>query len=65
VTPTAAITLLYIIHAECTAKVAKYGSEELKQELLPKAARGDVWVLVLGITEPGAGSDVIGIFVHS
>jgi acyl-CoA dehydrogenase len=58
--PTAAITLLYIIHAECTAKVAKYGSEELKQELLPKAARGDVW-FGLGITEPGAGSDVIGI----
>ena len=39
---------------------AKYGSEELKQELLPKIATGEAF---LGIctTEPGGGSDLANI----
>jgi alkylation response protein AidB-like acyl-CoA dehydrogenase len=35
----------------------KYGSDELKQEVLPAVTRGEV-VFCLGYTEPGSGSDV-------
>lgn len=35
----------------------KYGSDELKQEVLPSVTRGEV-VFCLGYTEPGSGSDV-------
>lgn len=37
--------------------VRRFGSEELKQEVLPRVARGDA-VCSLGYTEPQSGSDV-------
>ena len=40
--------------------ILNYGTEELKDKLLPGIIRGDIRVC-LGITEPQAGSDVAGI----
>ncbi|MCL4113206.1 UNVERIFIED_CONTAM: hypothetical protein GTU68_002856 [Idotea baltica] len=40
--------------------ILKYASEELKLKYLPKIIAGE-WVSAIGITEPGAGSDVQNI----
>lgn len=40
--------------------VAKFGSDELKQRIVPKIISGDV-KLALAMSEPGTGSDVAGI----
>jgi len=37
--------------------IVKYGSEQLKADLLPKVARGEVSIQAFGLTEPNAGSD--------
>jgi acyl-CoA dehydrogenase len=37
--------------------VVNYGSEQLKADLLPKVARGEVSIQAFGLTEPNAGSD--------
>jgi acyl-CoA dehydrogenase len=43
-----------------TPPVAQFGTEEQKQRFLAPAIRGEL-IAALGITEPGAGSDVAGI----
>ncbi len=43
----------------CTNHVFLFGSEELKQEFLPKLATGE-WIGAWGLTEAGAGSDAGG-----
>ena len=40
--------------------IVLYGSEELKQEWLPKVASGQNKLAALALTEPGAGSDLQG-----
>jgi len=40
--------------------IAKYGTEQLKQEVLPKVAAGDYFVGI-STTEPGGGSDIANI----
>jgi len=40
--------------------VVRYGTEELKRELLPRIANGD-WFLGIATTEPGGGSDLARI----
>lgn len=40
--------------------LAEFGSEDLKQRVLPKAASGEM-VLSIGMTEPGTGSDLQNI----
>ncbi|MBY6435683.1 acyl-CoA dehydrogenase family protein [Rhodococcus kroppenstedtii] len=40
--------------------IAKHGTEEQKQSLLPKLAAGE-WRTGVGLTEPGAGTDLQGI----
>ncbi len=40
--------------------IAKYGTEQLKEEVLPKVAAGDYFVGI-STTEPGGGSDVANI----
>lgn len=42
------------------APIANYGSAELKQRFLPKAATGEGRLAALALTEPGAGSDLKG-----
>ena len=44
----------------CTPALARYGSEELKRNFLAPAIAGDM-VGCIGVSEPGAGSDVAGI----
>src|SRR5574337_220341 len=44
----------------CTPALARFGSDELKREFLAPAIAGDV-VGCIGVSEPGAGSDVAGI----
>ena len=41
--------------------LVKYGSEEMKSELLPKVARGEKSIQAFGLTEPNAGSDSTSI----
>jgi citronellyl-CoA dehydrogenase len=55
----AAVGLL--AHSEfAMSAIHDQGSDELRQEILPAAIRGEI-ILALGITEPGFGSNVAGI----
>ncbi|AEN07583.1 Isovaleryl-CoA dehydrogenase (plasmid) [halophilic archaeon DL31] len=45
--------------------LVKYGSESLKQDLLPEIARGEVSIQAFGLTEPNAGSDSTAIETHA
>ncbi|MCW5611761.1 MAG: acyl-CoA dehydrogenase family protein [Rubrivivax sp.] len=44
----------------CTPALAKYGSDELRREFLAPSIAGDL-VGCIGVSEPGAGSDVAGL----
>ena len=48
----------------CTPALARFGSEELKREFLVPAIAGDA-VGCIGVSEPGAGSDVASIKSHA
>ncbi len=53
------------VHTDmCTPALAKYGSHELKERFLAPAIRGEM-VGAIGVTEPGAGSDVGGIITRA
>ncbi|MEE6209905.1 acyl-CoA dehydrogenase family protein [Salarchaeum sp. III] len=41
--------------------LVKYGSEEMKKDLLPRVAAGDTSIQAFGLTEPNAGSDSTSI----
>ena len=47
-----------------TPALARFGSDELKREFLAPAIAGDV-VSCIGVSEPGAGSDVAAIRTHA
>jgi alkylation response protein AidB-like acyl-CoA dehydrogenase len=48
----------FMVHSEMVAPyILSAGTEELKQEVLPKMVAGE-YIGALGLTEPGAGSDV-------
>lgn len=48
----------FMVHSEMVAPyILAAGTEELKQEVLPKMVSGE-FIGALGLTEPGAGSDV-------
>lgn len=48
----------FMVHSEMVAPyILQAGTEELKREVLPKMVSGD-YIGALGLTEPGAGSDV-------
>jgi len=40
-----------------SAPILNYGSDELKEDLLPRVASGDAWIQCFSLTEPEAGSD--------
>lgn len=48
----------------CTPALARFGSDELKREFLMPAISGDA-VGCVGVSEPGAGSDVASIKSHA
>ena len=54
-----ALPVLYLVEAACGYIFAKYGSEQLKQEILPKVCAGEAF-LGIATTEPGDGSDILG-----
>src|SRR5512147_2510585 len=47
-----------------TPALARFGSDELRKEFLAPAIAGDM-VAAIGVSEPGAGSDVAGIKTHA
>ena len=52
--------LMVVSPAICGTVIAKYGTEEQKQQWLPKMATGEV-VGAIAMTEPGTGSDLQNI----
>lgn len=48
----------------CTPALARFGSDELRREFLVPSIAGDM-VGCIGVSEPGAGSDVAGIKSHA
>jgi citronellyl-CoA dehydrogenase len=61
----AGVPMGILVHTDmCTPALAKYGSDELKQKFLAPALRGEM-VGCIGVTEPGAGSDVAGIITRA
>ena len=53
------------VHTDmCTPALARFGSEDLKREFLAPAVAGDT-VGCVGVSEPGAGSDVASIKSHA
>ncbi len=52
---------LFYLHSDIVAPyLLHYGTEAQKQQWLPRMARGEV-IGAIGMTEPGAGSDLAGI----
>jgi citronellyl-CoA dehydrogenase len=61
----AGVPMGILVHTDmCTPALAKYGSHELKEQFLAPAIRGEM-VGCIGVTEPGAGSDVAGIITRA
>lgn len=57
----AASTLSYLAHSIlCVNQIATSGSEEQKKKYLPKLCSGE-WLGGMGMSEPGAGTDALGM----
>lgn len=57
----AGLTLAYGAHTFlCADTILSHGSEEQKKRYIPKLASGE-WIGCMGLTEPGAGSDVASL----
>ena len=54
-----AVPVLYLVEAAWGFIFYKYGTPELKEEILPKVTRGEAF-LGIATTEPGGGSDILG-----
>lgn len=55
------LTLSYGAHTFlCADTIFSHGTEEQRRKYVPKLARGE-WVGCMGLTEPGAGSDVVSL----
>jgi acyl-CoA dehydrogenase len=54
-----AVPVLYLVEAAWGFIFDQYGSQELKEEYLPKVTRGEAF-LGIATTEPGGGSDILG-----
>jgi len=50
----------FLVHTSWGYVAYEHGSEKFREEVIRKAARGDLWVGI-ATTEPGAGSDLTGI----
>ncbi len=54
-------TLAYLAHAMlCANNLARNGNDEQRARALPKLSSGE-WVGAMGMSEPGAGTDVLGM----
>ncbi|MFX1513297.1 MAG: acyl-CoA dehydrogenase family protein [Promethearchaeota archaeon] len=54
-----ATAVLYLVEASWAIILEKYGTDEAKEEILPKVCRGE-WLCGIATTEPGGGSDIAG-----
>jgi acyl-CoA dehydrogenase len=54
-----ALPVLYLVEAAWGFIFGRYGSEELKRQVLPKVCAGEAF-LGIATTEPGGGSDILG-----
>ena len=60
-----AVPMAIGVHTDmCTPALARFGSDALKREFLAPAIAGDM-VGCIGVSEPGAGSDVASIKSHA
>lgn len=57
---TFSLAVAYLVPASWGYVACKYGSEEFRDDIIRKAAGGDLWIGI-ATTEPGAGSDLAGI----
>ncbi|MEM1815075.1 MAG: acyl-CoA dehydrogenase family protein [Sulfolobales archaeon] len=57
---TFSLAVAYLVHTSWGYVAYKYGSDEFREDIIRKAAKGDIWVGI-ATTEPGAGSDLVGI----
>lgn len=56
-----AVSLSWLAHAIlCVKNIAEQGTQEQKRKWLPKLCSGE-WIGCMALTEPGAGSDAVGI----
>ncbi len=61
----ASVGLSYGAHSNlCVNQIRRFGSEEQKQRYLPKLLSGE-YLGALAMSEPGAGSDVVGMKLHA
>jgi acyl-CoA dehydrogenase len=58
--PECSLAVTFLVHTSWGYIACKYGSEEFREDVIRKAARGDLWIGI-ATTEPGAGSDLTGI----
>ncbi len=56
---TGSTCVFYLVQAAWGFLLNKYGTEEAKKEIFPKATAGD-WFLGIATTESGGGTDVVG-----
>ena len=57
----ASTSVTVAVHTSVAASpIVQFGSEQVKQEFLPKLASG-AWIGCFALTEPGAGSDVAAL----
>jgi len=54
-----AVPVLYLVEAAWGFILSQYGSEELKEQYLPKIISGDAFCGI-AVTEPEGGSDIVG-----
>jgi acyl-CoA dehydrogenase len=55
----AGLTWIWGISSFCAKSVDKFGSDDLRHELLPQLAAGDIR-MAIAVTEPSGGTDVLG-----
>lgn len=55
----AGLTWIWGISSFCAKSVDKFGSDDLRYELLPQLAAGDIR-MAIAVTEPSGGTDVLG-----
>src|SRR5437868_4122234 len=60
----ASTALILMVHELGTLPIRLFGSEELKQRILPRCASGE-WSPAFALSEPEAGSDPAGMRTHA
>jgi alkylation response protein AidB-like acyl-CoA dehydrogenase len=60
----ASTALILMVHELSTLPIRLFGSDELKQRLLPRCATGE-WSGAFALSEPEAGSDPGGMITHA